>query len=160
MKAAARAVASLEPLVARGERPSRPDGPAEDLGAPRSSLYQPLRTLVDSDRVRTDAPGSPYALGIRALLTGTGYLDGDQRMPVVRPNLDEASDALGEIIHLAWLDGRDVAHLTTRESPEYPRALRRAGHASRPTPRARPRGPRPKRPSTSKRPLGSPRHGL
>lgn len=127
MKSAARTVALLELLAARGEQPSRLDELAEDLGVPRSSMYQLLQTLVDCGWVRTDATGSLYGIGIRALLTGTSYLDGDRRIRTVRPYLDEASDALGETIHLARLDGPDVVYLATRESHEYLRTISRVG---------------------------------
>ncbi|GAA2907933.1 MULTISPECIES: IclR family transcriptional regulator [Streptomyces] len=127
VKSASRTVALLELLAERGEQPSRLDELAEDLGVPRSSMYQLLQTLVDSGWVRTDATGSLYGIGIRALLTGTGYLDGDRRIRAVRPYLDEASDALGETIHMARLDGRDVVYLATRESHEYLRTLSRVG---------------------------------
>ncbi|WP_244204311.1 helix-turn-helix domain-containing protein, partial [Streptomyces africanus] len=99
VKSAARTVALLELLAGRGEKPSRLDQLAQELGVPRSSMYQLLQTLVDAGWVRTDATGSLYGIGIRALLTGTGYLDGDRQVRVVRPYLDEASDALGETIH-------------------------------------------------------------
>ncbi|MFF7315120.1 IclR family transcriptional regulator C-terminal domain-containing protein [Streptomyces sp. NPDC008137] len=127
VKSAARTVALLELLAERGEEPSRLDQLAEELDVPRSSMYQLLRTLIDSGWVRTDATGSLYGIGIRALLTGTGYLDGDRRIRAVRPYLDEASDALGETIHLARLDGRDVVYLATRESHEYLRTISRVG---------------------------------
>ncbi|MFD7705934.1 IclR family transcriptional regulator [Streptomyces sp. NPDC059785] len=127
VKSAARTVALLELLAARGERPSRLDELAEDLGVPRSSMYQLLQTLVECGWVRTDVTGSYYGIGIRALLTGTGYLDGDRRIRAVRPYLDEASDALGETIHLARLDGPDVVYLATRESHEYLRTISRVG---------------------------------
>ncbi|WP_286248591.1 IclR family transcriptional regulator [Streptomyces graminofaciens] len=127
VKSAARTVALLELLAARGEQPSRLDQLAEDLGVPRSSMYQLLQTLVDCGWVRTDVTGSLYGIGIRALLTGTSYLDGDRRIRAVRPCLDEASDALGETIHLARLDGPDVVYLATRESHEYLRTLSRVG---------------------------------
>ena len=127
VKSAARTVALLELLAARGEQPSRLDELAEDLGVPRSSMYQLLQTLVDCGWVRSDVTGSLYGIGIRALLTGTGYLDGDRRVRAVRPYLDEASDALGETIHLARLDGPDVVYLATRESHEYLRTISRVG---------------------------------
>lgn len=127
VKSAARTVALLELLAARGEQPSRLDELAEGLGVPRSSMYQLLQTLVDCGWVRSDATGSLYGIGIRALLTGTGYLDGDRRIRAVRPYLDEASDALGETIHLARLDGPDVVYLATRESHEYLRTISRVG---------------------------------
>jgi DNA-binding IclR family transcriptional regulator len=127
VKSAARTVALLELLAARGEQPSRLDELAEELGVPRSSMYQLLQTLVDCGWVRSDATGSLYGIGIRALLTGTGYLDGDRRIRGVRPYLDDASDALGETIHLARIDGPDVVYLATRESHEYLRTISRVG---------------------------------
>lgn len=127
MKSAARTVALLELLADRGDRPSRLDELAEELSVPRSSMYQLLRTLVDCGWVRTDTTGSLYGIGIRALLTGTSYLDSDRYVGMVRPYLDEASDALGETIHMARLDGPNVVYLATRESHEYPRTISRVG---------------------------------
>ncbi|MFI1442307.1 IclR family transcriptional regulator [Streptomyces fructofermentans] len=127
MKSASRTVALLELLAARGDRPARLDELAEELGVPRSSMYQLLQTLVDCGWVRSDTTGSLYGIGIRALLTGTSYLDSDPHVRTVRPYLDEASDALGETIHLARLDGPDVVYLATRESHEYLRTISRVG---------------------------------
>ncbi|MEU5090231.1 IclR family transcriptional regulator [Streptomyces sp. NPDC021356] len=127
VKSAARTVELLELLAARGDRPARLQELADALGAPRSSMYALLQTLVSRGWVRTDVTGSLYGIGIHALLTGTGYLDSDPRVGLVRPYLDEASEALGETIHLGRLDGRDVAYLATRESHEYLRTISRVG---------------------------------
>ncbi|MET8329904.1 IclR family transcriptional regulator [Streptomyces sp. NPDC005181] len=127
VKSAVRTVALLELLAGRGDRPSRLDELAEELNVPRSSMHQLLQTLVDCGWVRTDSTGSLYGIGIRALLTGTSYLDGDPQVRAARPYLDEASDALGETIHLARLDGPDVIYLATRESHEYLRSISRVG---------------------------------
>ncbi|MEV0006991.1 IclR family transcriptional regulator [Streptomyces sp. NPDC047973] len=127
VKSASRTVALLELLAARGDRPARLDELAEELGVPRSSMYQLLRTLVDCGWVRTDTTGSLYGIGIRALHTGTSYLDSDPHVRAARPYLDEASDALGETVHLARLDGAHVVYLATRESHEYVRTLSRVG---------------------------------
>ncbi|MEU6066062.1 MULTISPECIES: IclR family transcriptional regulator [Streptomyces] len=127
VKSAARTVELLELLAARGDRPARLQELADGLGVPRSSMYALLQTLITRGWVRTDVTGSLYGIGIRALLTGTGYLDSDPRVRVVRPYLDEASEALGETIHLGRLDGRDVAYLATRESHEYVRTISRVG---------------------------------
>lgn len=127
VKSALRTVALLELLAERADRPARLDELAEELGVPRSSMYQLLRTLIDCGWVRTDTTGSLYGIGIRTLLTGTSYLDGDARVRAVRPYLDEASDALGETIHLARLDGPHVVYLATRESHEYLRTISRVG---------------------------------
>jgi DNA-binding IclR family transcriptional regulator len=127
VKSAARTVELLEVLAARGDRPARLQELAEELGVPRSSMYALLQTLISRGWVRTDVTGSLYGIGIHALLTGTSYLDSDPRVRIVRPYLDEASEALGETIHLGRLDGRDVAYLATRESHEYLRTISRVG---------------------------------
>ncbi|GLW45724.1 IclR family transcriptional regulator [Streptomyces sp. NBRC 14336] len=127
MKSAARTVELLELLAARGDRPARLQELADALEVPRSSMYALLQTLVSRGWVRTDVTGSLYGIGIHALLTGTSYLDSDPRVRLVRPYLDEASEALGETVHLGRLDGRDVAYLATRESHEYLRTISRVG---------------------------------
>ncbi|MBT2675546.1 IclR family transcriptional regulator [Streptomyces sp. ISL-14] len=127
VKSAARTVELLELLAARGDRPARLQELADELDVPRSSMYALLQTLISRGWVRTDITGSLYGIGIHALLTGTSYLDSDPRVRVVRPYLDEASEALGETIHMGRLDGRDVAYLATRESHEYLRTISRVG---------------------------------
>ncbi|BFO21363.1 hypothetical protein SHKM778_77510 [Streptomyces sp. KM77-8] len=127
VKSAARTMEVLELLAARGDRPARLQELADELSVPRSSMYALLQTLIARGWVRTDVTGSLYGIGIRALLTGTSYLDSDPRVRAVRPYLDEASDALGETIHLGRLDGHDVAYLATRESHEYLRTISRVG---------------------------------
>ncbi|MFC8090880.1 IclR family transcriptional regulator [Streptomyces sp. NPDC057301] len=127
VKSAARTVELLELLAARGDRPARLQELADALDVPRSSMYALLQTLISRGWVRTDVTGSLYGIGIHALLTGTSYLDSDPRVRAVRPYLDEASEALGETIHMARLDGRDVAYLATRESHEYLRTISRVG---------------------------------
>ncbi|MFI5679219.1 IclR family transcriptional regulator [Streptomyces cellulosae] len=127
VKSAARTVELLELLAARGDRPARLQELADELGVPRSSMYALLQTLISRGWVRTDVTGSLYGIGIHALLTGTSYLDSDPRVRVVRPYLDEASESLGETIHMGRLDGRGVAYLATRESHEYLRTISRVG---------------------------------
>lgn len=127
VKSAARTVELLEVLAARGDRPARLQELADGLGVPRSSMYALLQTLISRGWVRTDVTGSLYGIGIHALLTGTNYLDSDPRVRAARPYLDEASEALGETIHLGRLDGHDVAYLATRESHEYLRTISRVG---------------------------------
>ncbi|WP_428954765.1 IclR family transcriptional regulator [Streptomyces sp. cg35] len=127
VKSAARTVDLLEVLAARGDRPARLQELADELAVPRSSMYALLQTLIARGWVRTDVTGSLYGIGIHALLTGTSYLDTDPYVITARPHLDEASEALGETIHLGRLDGFDVAYLATRESHEYLRTISRVG---------------------------------
>ncbi|MFC7913090.1 IclR family transcriptional regulator [Streptomyces sp. NPDC057386] len=127
VKSAARTVELLELLARRGDRPARLQELADTLDVPRSSMYALLQTLISRGWVRTDVTGSLYGIGLRALLSGTAYLDSDPRVRLVRPYLDEASDALGETIHLGRLDGASVVYLATRESHEYLRTISRVG---------------------------------
>ena len=89
------------------------------LGYPKSSLYMLLRTLVELGWVETDATGTRYGIGVRALLVGTSYIDGDEVVAAARPTLDRLSDDTTETIHLARLDGTNVVYLATRQSQHY-----------------------------------------
>ena len=124
---------------------------------PRSSVYTLLQTLMECGWARTDATGPLYSVEIRALLTGISYLDSDRCVRAVRPHLEEASDALGETIHLAQLDGSKTA--TCRHGNHTSTCAPTTAWADRrpPTPRRwakrRPRSapttnPHPEKPST------------
>ncbi|MBV2362245.1 IclR family transcriptional regulator [Streptomonospora sp. NEAU-YY374] len=126
VKSAARTVELLE-VLSQLDSPATLRTLAERMGVPRSSLYALLQTLVGRGWVRTDPTGSLYAIGIRALLAGTGYIDADPRTAMVGPHLDALSERLGETVHFARLDGPDVVYLATRESRHYLRPFSRVG---------------------------------
>lgn len=86
-----------------------------------------LRTLVDLDWVETDSTGTRYGIGVRALLVGTSYIDGDEAVSAARPTLDRLSDDTTETIHMARLDGTNVVYLATRQSQHYLRPFTRVG---------------------------------
>ena len=127
VKSAARSVDVLELLAARRNRPVGLRELSETLGAPRSSVYALMRTLVERGWVRTDESGQRYSIGIRALLAGTTYLDTDPFLRVVQPHITELSARLDETIHFARLEGTDVVYLATRESSQYLRPFSRVG---------------------------------
>ncbi|MFD2418306.1 IclR family transcriptional regulator [Amycolatopsis pigmentata] len=127
VKSAARTVEVLEVLGGLEGRPIGLRPLAERMDVPRSSLYALLQTLVSRGWVRTDATGSLYAIGVRALLVGTSYIDGDPWLAVVKPRLDALAEELGETVHFARLDGADVVYLATRESRHYLRPFSRVG---------------------------------
>jgi DNA-binding IclR family transcriptional regulator len=127
VKSAARTVELLELLAARGNRPTRLRELSEAMGAPRSSIYALLRTLVDRGWVRTDATGTLYSIGIQALLAGTTYLDADPFLRIVQPQLNDLSSALNETIHYGRLQGTDIVYLATHESSQYLRPFSRIG---------------------------------
>ncbi|WP_035845043.1 IclR family transcriptional regulator [Kitasatospora azatica] len=99
----------------------------EQVGYPKSSLYMLLRTLVELGWVETDATGTRYGIGVRALLVGTSYIDGDEVVSASRPVLDKLAAETTETVHLARLDGLDVVYLATRESQHYLRPFARVG---------------------------------
>jgi DNA-binding IclR family transcriptional regulator len=127
VKSAARSVDVLELLAARRNRPVGLRELSETLGAPRSSVYALMRTLVEHGWVRTDETGQRYSIGIRALLAGTTYLDTDPFLRIVQPHITELSAKLDETIHFARLEGTDVVYLATRESSQYLRPFSRVG---------------------------------
>ncbi|WP_433463608.1 IclR family transcriptional regulator [Spirillospora sp. CA-128828] len=127
VKSAARTLELLELLASRQNRPARLRELTEALDVPRSSLYALLRTLTKHGWVRTDASGTLYGIGIRALLVGTSYLDTDPHLRIVKPVLDQLGETLDETFHLGRLDGFDVVYLATRESSQYLRPYSRVG---------------------------------
>lgn len=127
VKSAARTVELLELLAARRNVPARLRELSDELGAPRSSVYALLRTLVDRGWVRTDATGTLYSIGIQALIAGTTYLDVDPLLRIVQPQINELSTRLDETIHYGRLQGTDVVYLATHESSQYLRPYSRVG---------------------------------
>jgi DNA-binding IclR family transcriptional regulator len=126
VKSASRTVELLE-ILANQTEPVRLREISEALGAPRSSVYALLRTLVQRGWVRTDASGTLYGIGIRALLTGTSYLDADPWLRLVQSWLDWLKSELDETVHFGRLDGTDIVYLATRESSQYLRNVNRVG---------------------------------
>lgn len=127
VKSAVRTVALLEYLAARHDKPARIREISEALGMPRSSAHALLRTLIGQGWVRTDETGTLYGIGVRALLVGTSYLDGDPYLPMITPFLDDLRTDWDETFHLGRLDGTDIVYLATRESPQYRRVTNRVG---------------------------------
>ena len=88
-----------------------------ELAIPKSSLHGILRTMARRGWVELDSTGTHFGLGLRALRTGTAYVDRDDAVARVQPILDWLSSELGETAHLGRLDGSDVVYLAKRESP-------------------------------------------
>ncbi|WP_017571242.1 IclR family transcriptional regulator [Nocardiopsis halotolerans] len=126
VKSAARTVELLE-ILSRHRNPVTLRTLSDEMGIPRSSLYALVQTLVNRGWVRSDPTGTLYTLGIRALFTGTGYIDADARVNQVRGHLDTLTEKLEETVHLARLDGSDVVYLATQESRHYLRPFSRVG---------------------------------
>ncbi|HKT01781.1 MAG TPA: IclR family transcriptional regulator [Rugosimonospora sp.] len=126
VKSALRTVQLLE-YFAGHRGPHSLAGLQASLGYPKSSLYMLLRTLTECGWVETDSTGTLYRLGLRALLAGTSYIDGDHTVTAARETLDWLAEQTTETVHLARLDGTDVVYLATRESQHYLRPISRVG---------------------------------
>lgn len=127
VKSAARTIEVLELLAEWGNAPVTIRDLCERMGAPRSSVYALLRTLVDAGWVRTDPNNTEYSIGIRALLAGTTYLDTDPTLKVVRPILAGVGRHLGATVNYGRLDGQDIVYLATWEAPGRERSTPRVG---------------------------------
>jgi DNA-binding IclR family transcriptional regulator len=127
VKSAGRTVELLEFLADRQNKAVRLRELSDALGVPKSSLYALLRTLISRGWVRTDASGTMFSIGIRALLVGTSYLDTDPFVRMVQSQISLVGKQLDETIHLGRLDGSDIVYLATHESSQYLRPHSRLG---------------------------------
>lgn len=115
VKSADRTLEVLEVLAASPARRGLVEL-ARELDIPKSSLHGILRTMIARGWVETDATGTRFGLGVRALEVGGAYLDADDVIGMVSGILDDLSALFGETVHLGRLDGSHVVYLAKRES--------------------------------------------
>ena len=117
VKSAERTLDVLELLASTQERPTLSEI-ARRLDVPKSSLHKLLGTMERRGWVETDdISHTRYRVGLRALLTGTNYVDLDETVQLVLPLLATLTDTLQEASHLGRLDGADIVYLAKRDSP-------------------------------------------
>ncbi|MFT0848648.1 IclR family transcriptional regulator [Actinomycetaceae bacterium L2_0104] len=126
VKSASRTIELLEYLASRQANPPHLAEICQAMGAPRSSVYALLRTLIAKGWVQSDATDG-YSLGIRVLIAGTSYIDSDPFVRVVRPILTDLAATYGETFHMGRIDGSQIVYLFTQESPRELRAYSRVG---------------------------------
>lgn len=126
VKSAMRTVALLDYFARQGGMSSLTEIQHE-LGYPKSSLYALLRTLVQLGWVETDPTGTLYRIGMRALLVGASYIDGDPVVGMAHETLDWLAEATGETVHFGRLDDTDVVYLSSRPSRHNLRPVIRVG---------------------------------
>ena len=126
VKSASRTVELLEYLASRQANPPHLAEICQALGAPRSSVYALLRTLIGMGWVQQEGTDG-YSLGIRVLIAGTSYIDSDPFVRVVRPILTDLASTYGETFHMGRIDGSQVVYLFTQESHRELRAYSRVG---------------------------------
>lgn len=127
VKSAARTLELVEYFARTGGMHSLRDL-HEVFGHPKSSLHALLRTLADAGWVEVDRTGTLYGLGLRALLVGMSYIDGDDAVVGAAGTLNWLAAESTETVHMARLDGRDVVYLATRDASHELRVISRIGH--------------------------------
>ncbi|MEU9337711.1 IclR family transcriptional regulator [Streptomyces sp. NPDC048290] len=127
VKSAARVLEVLELLGADGAKLSLAEL-AGTMRVPKSSLHAVLRTMQARGWVDTDPQGTRYGLGLKALMTGTAYLEGDDVVSLAGPVLDALAEDTGEAVQLSRLSGPDVVQLAKRESRHALRMYAPVGH--------------------------------
>jgi DNA-binding IclR family transcriptional regulator len=126
VKSAMRTVALLDFFARQGGMYSL-TAIQQELGYPKSSLYALLRTLVQLGWVETDPTGTLYRIGMRALLVGASYIDGDPVVGMAHETLEWLAEATGETVHFGRLDDTDVVDLSSRPSRHDLRPVVRVG---------------------------------
>ncbi len=89
---------------------------AHELNIPKSSLHGLLHTMEARGWLSTDHTGTRFGLGLRALLAGNAFLEGDDIVTIAGKTLDHIGDRTAETVHLGRLDGHDIVYLAKRES--------------------------------------------
>lgn len=126
VKSAERTMRILE-LLGEADHPLSLPELHDRTGYPRSSLHALVRTLRDAGWLQTDASGSTFQLGTRALLTGTAYLDKDPAIPLAQRTLEDLRAELGHTVHFGRREGDSVIYLASRESMVAVRQVYRIG---------------------------------
>ncbi|SKA89373.1 transcriptional regulator, IclR family [Agreia bicolorata] len=126
VKSAERTLQLLETIASAGE-----PMPVTELhsrtGFPRSSLHQLLHTMAAAQWVQFSSDKSLVAIGTRALVVGTSYLDRDAALPLAAAMLERVRSESGYTAHYARRDRDNVLYLATRETSESHRAASRVG---------------------------------
>lgn len=126
VKSARRAIDLLETFAANPAWTTLADLHSR-TGFPRSSLHGLLRTLRDTGWIETDAAGTRFRLGVRALVCGTAYLDRDPVLPYATDALERIREQTGYTAHFARLFGDQIVYLETRESRRSQHLVSRVG---------------------------------
>lgn len=116
----------LEWLV-RQQRDCRVTDVAQAFGLARSNAHRTLQTLVECGWAVQDSDSSAYRPSLRLFELGALIGEVADINTLVRPHLATLSQATGETIHLAALDGNEIVYLDKFDSPLPVAAYSRIG---------------------------------
>ena len=122
----AKGLAVLEWLV-RQQRDCRVTEVAQAFGLARSNAHRTLQTLVECGWAQRDEATSTYRPSLRLFELGALVGAAANVTTLVRPYLARLSQATGETIHLATLEGAEVVYLDKFDSPLPVAAYSRVG---------------------------------
>lgn len=97
------------------------------LDVPKSSLFSILRTMATRGYLLFSEETRRYRLGVRYWEAGQAFLRGADLPGVADPHLQEASDALGETVQLAVLDGMENVYIAKVEANQRLQLVSRVG---------------------------------
>jgi IclR family acetate operon transcriptional repressor len=100
---------------------------ARALGLAPSTAHRLLTTLQEERYVQYDRDNSHWQIGIRAFVTGNGFLSSRDLVTVARPYMRRMMEESGETVNLAISEGDDVIYMAQIESREMMRVYSKPG---------------------------------
>mmetsp|Transcript_23679 Transcript_23679/g.42241 ORF Transcript_23679/g.42241 Transcript_23679/m.42241 type:complete len:263 (-) Transcript_23679:1723-2511(-) len=114
-------------LIAGLERPVRFSELLALSSHPKATLYRLIQTLTNLGMLRYDVDRQTYAPGLRLVRLAHAAWRQSSLAPIARAHIDALSEAVGETIHLAQLDGGQVLYVDKRNAAEPLELFSQAG---------------------------------
>jgi len=111
----AKALAVMDDVAAAG-RPVRFSELLDRSPFPKATLYRFVQVLTKQGMLHFDPDRQTYAPGLRLVRLAHAAWQTSALAPVARPHVDALSDAVGETVHLAQLDGAQVLYVDKRNA--------------------------------------------
>jgi DNA-binding IclR family transcriptional regulator len=111
----AKALAVMDDIAAAG-RPMRFAELLDRSPYPKATLYRFVQVLTKQGMLQFDPERQTYSPGLRLVRLAHAAWETSSLAPVARPHLDALSDAVGETVHLAQLDGAQVLYVDKRNA--------------------------------------------
>lgn len=117
---AASATLGILRYLAKQQRPTSVARIVQDLGLPRSTVYQLLGILRDEGFVSHLHEEQKYCLGFAAFEVGAGFGYQQPLVRIGRPILSQLVRKVKQTAHLSVLHGRDVLYVLEERAPKRP----------------------------------------
>jgi DNA-binding IclR family transcriptional regulator len=111
----AKALAVMDEVATFG-RPVRFSEVLDRSPYPKATLYRFMQVLTKQGMLHYDPDRQTYAPGLRLVRLAHAAWQTSSLAPIARPHVDALSDAVGETVHLAQLDGAQVLYVDKRNA--------------------------------------------